>query len=137
MKAYTFTHNLSIRWRLASRFGMLAPGMNPWYPLHRRLGWSQSRSRPSGEKKSLLPMSELEYGFLCRPAHFMPLICREVTQLLGFLFEITGLKLDERSWKASSKSTSQICKFAKQVGWLSRCSDYATARRARRMRNRA
>jgi hypothetical protein len=35
--------------------GRFTPGKDPWYPVDRRLGGPQSRSRRGGEKKYILP----------------------------------------------------------------------------------
>jgi len=38
----------------------LIPGGSPWYPLHGRLGWPQSRSRGFGEEKISCHLPQLE-----------------------------------------------------------------------------
>jgi hypothetical protein len=44
----------------------LPPGKEPWYPLHRKLGGSQSRSGRGGEEKDCQPLLRLE------PSMFQP-----------------------------------------------------------------
>jgi hypothetical protein len=66
MKAYWGSGGIDPHINLGTRCGQLhAPaalpqGKGPWYPLDRRLGGPQNRSRRSGEEKNSQPLPGLE-----------------------------------------------------------------------------
>jgi hypothetical protein len=58
---------------LPSHLDHLTPQGEPHYPINRRLNRPQNCSGQFGEKKNLLPMSEITPKFLKRPAHSLHL----------------------------------------------------------------
>jgi hypothetical protein len=69
--------DLGTRWRRVVRFTprqLYPQGQNPWYPLDRRMGGSQSRAGPGGEEKNSQPLPGLE------PSNIQPVAQRYTTR---------------------------------------------------------
>jgi hypothetical protein len=59
--------DLGTRWRWVVSFTprpLYPQGKSPWYPLNRRLGGPQSRSRRGGEEKNSQPLPGLEHPII-------------------------------------------------------------------------
>jgi hypothetical protein len=95
--------DLGTRWRWAASFTprpLYTQRNSPWYPLDRRMGEPQSRSRPGGEEKNSQPQPGL------KPPNIRPVARRYTTELLK-AEQINRFMMQDLPWPTDRHSARE------------------------------